>query len=424
MKYFSGKNPQFYFGGGICSDPAGATPYGVPVQRIEIGHTEKSMADIMAHLNSIRHRFTVQTYNLLTHNCNNFSSELVQFLCPGKDIPRFILDLPQECLSTPLGAMLRPTIDAMQQQMAQMGHSAFGAQQQGTDTAAFAAAAAQAANLARANPSAPFPGTSFSTAGATTFPQQQQPLSPMSIAEASRRPVLLGKGDVIQIRKKLAEFAPSSGLADSVSELAAVATSLGAEKAFPALDLLRLMCAQSENNSVEVASILPQLLRDFGIAADAPRPSRMMVLRVACNCLAFDSAACIALTHPDLSELLGEAVANGLAADQHEAVIAASAALACNLGAACIRGLAVTEDLSVRVAFAAAGWLQGGVLTSSTAEGEVIVHALVALGAVAKSHPTASELCRSLELGPSLQSVSHQDPRVQAIAKEVSALLA
>lgn len=48
-------------------------------------------------------------YSLLKHNCNTFSEDLCQFLC-GSSIPKYILDLPQEFLSTPLGQSLGPLI--------------------------------------------------------------------------------------------------------------------------------------------------------------------------------------------------------------------------------------------------------------------------------------------------------------------------
>lgn len=48
-------------------------------------------------------------YDLLHHNCNTFSNDLCQFLC-GCCIPKYILDLPQEFLATPLGQSLAPLI--------------------------------------------------------------------------------------------------------------------------------------------------------------------------------------------------------------------------------------------------------------------------------------------------------------------------
>lgn len=48
----------------------------------------------------------------MRHNCNTFSEELCQFLC-GTSIPKFILDLPYDLLSTPIGQTLAPLIESL-----------------------------------------------------------------------------------------------------------------------------------------------------------------------------------------------------------------------------------------------------------------------------------------------------------------------
>lgn len=57
------------------------------------------------YLEEIRPRYTAETYNLLTHNCNNFSNEVVQFLV-GASVPDYILQLPNEVQSSPMGALI------------------------------------------------------------------------------------------------------------------------------------------------------------------------------------------------------------------------------------------------------------------------------------------------------------------------------
>ncbi|KAJ4432762.1 hypothetical protein ANN_21400 [Periplaneta americana] len=56
--------------------------------------------------------FSPGAYDLFKHNCNNFTNEVSQFLC-GKGIPKYILDVPEEILSTPIGQSLRPLIDSL-----------------------------------------------------------------------------------------------------------------------------------------------------------------------------------------------------------------------------------------------------------------------------------------------------------------------
>lgn len=108
---------EYFFGGGIFCDPAGRTPYGVPEKRIVLGRTKKTLVEFEQFLDSIRPRFRMQDYDLIRHNCNNFTNECSQFLV-GNGIPKDILDLPTRALSSPIGQMLLPQIDAYRQQVA------------------------------------------------------------------------------------------------------------------------------------------------------------------------------------------------------------------------------------------------------------------------------------------------------------------
>ena len=81
-----------------------------------MGVTTKTITELQTFLNSINHQFTASTYNLLTNNCNNFSDACVNFLV-NHGIPSYIIDLPNIVFSTPMGAMLRPMIENMQNQI-------------------------------------------------------------------------------------------------------------------------------------------------------------------------------------------------------------------------------------------------------------------------------------------------------------------
>ncbi|KAA3479363.1 deSI-like protein [Gossypium australe] len=74
------------------------------------------------YLQEINPRYTAETYSLLTHNCNNFSNEVAQFLV-GSNIPDYILQLPNENLETTLRAgaipqvpQFRPSVSAQSSQ--------------------------------------------------------------------------------------------------------------------------------------------------------------------------------------------------------------------------------------------------------------------------------------------------------------------
>ncbi len=69
-------------------------------------------------------RFTAATYNVLKHNCNNFSDECATFLL-GNGIPKDIVNLPNEFLSTPMGRMLSPMLQQAQENLKVNSHQLF-----------------------------------------------------------------------------------------------------------------------------------------------------------------------------------------------------------------------------------------------------------------------------------------------------------
>uniref|UniRef100_A0A0B7AU60 PPPDE domain-containing protein n=1 Tax=Arion vulgaris TaxID=1028688 RepID=A0A0B7AU60_9EUPU len=115
---------EYFFGGtdGIEACGPGGTILGQPTQIVDLGKTEIPFDVFMEFLQELSDTtYRPEKYHLFHHNCNNFTSELAQFLT-GKDIPSHITSLPQEVLSTPFGAMIQPFVDAMH---VQGGHSPF-----------------------------------------------------------------------------------------------------------------------------------------------------------------------------------------------------------------------------------------------------------------------------------------------------------
>ena len=64
-----------------------------PIEIVPMGYTELPVEIILGFVEENSHRFTSETYDLLSHNCNNFSEEFVNFLT-GNHIPDKILNLP------------------------------------------------------------------------------------------------------------------------------------------------------------------------------------------------------------------------------------------------------------------------------------------------------------------------------------------
>ncbi|KAK4785633.1 hypothetical protein SAY86_002322 [Trapa natans] len=104
---------EYFFGGGIQQAPVGTTPYGTPLRVVELGITHVPQDVFDMYLEEISPRYTAETYSLLTHNCNNFSSEVAQFLV-GVSIPDYILQLPNEVMSSPMGALILPMIQNLE----------------------------------------------------------------------------------------------------------------------------------------------------------------------------------------------------------------------------------------------------------------------------------------------------------------------
>ncbi|CAH8355179.1 unnamed protein product [Eruca vesicaria subsp. sativa] len=96
---------EYFFGGGIQHLPAGTTPYGAPLRTVELGESHVPKDVFEMYLEEISPRYTAESYNLLTHNCNNFSNEVAQFLV-GKGIPDYILQLPSEVMNSPMGGLI------------------------------------------------------------------------------------------------------------------------------------------------------------------------------------------------------------------------------------------------------------------------------------------------------------------------------
>ena len=70
---------EYFFRGGICVTPPGQAMPMLACEVIPVGVTEKTQVELEAFLTSIAPRFTAATYNLLSHNCNHFSNEVVRF---------------------------------------------------------------------------------------------------------------------------------------------------------------------------------------------------------------------------------------------------------------------------------------------------------------------------------------------------------
>ncbi|XP_065349319.1 uncharacterized protein LOC135945509 isoform X4 [Cloeon dipterum] len=105
---------EYFFGsGGVQSVRPSGTVLGQPDRIVNLGDTfipYEVFLDYVLGLGDST--FRADDYDLFRHNCNTFSNEVSQFLC-GTEIPKYIIDLPQEILNTPLGAAIQPLLDSL-----------------------------------------------------------------------------------------------------------------------------------------------------------------------------------------------------------------------------------------------------------------------------------------------------------------------
>ncbi|KAI6027534.1 PUL domain-containing protein, partial [Pisolithus microcarpus] len=94
---------------GISITPPGGSHLGQPTRIVEMGETAIDEDTFEQYISEMHQEFTAEKANF---NCNTFSNECIAFLTGGS-IPDYIKSLPTDFLSTPFGAALRPSIDAM-----------------------------------------------------------------------------------------------------------------------------------------------------------------------------------------------------------------------------------------------------------------------------------------------------------------------
>ena len=99
---------EHFFSGGLQALPphrVQATFGLAPIERISLGRTRRSREELRAFLNSVEDRYRAEHYDLFRHNCNHFSDEVLRFLGAG-GVPERIMSVPEQVLSTPMGAQL------------------------------------------------------------------------------------------------------------------------------------------------------------------------------------------------------------------------------------------------------------------------------------------------------------------------------
>jgi hypothetical protein len=259
---------EWFFGGGIFNDAPGQTHYGTPMRAVDMGVTALDEATFIEFLDGIRPRFRMQDYNLVTHNCNNFSEEVVQFLT-GRSIGDDILTLPQKLIATPLGASLRPMLEAQQQRMTEF----------------------YTTNGGQANPLQSLVAAPTTT---TTTTAVATPPFVLFTAQKSTDRVVAKLREFVSAHAEsftsdehaaIAALVPDRLLSSmSIVPLVTLARKLPLAKRFPALDLLRVALADAD--AVRAVRASPDAERDLVQILSEPVETDAAATRMALRCIA------------------------------------------------------------------------------------------------------------------------------------------
>jgi len=121
---------EYFYGGGIQSESPTIFRQSTgmfPISTELLGRTSVSQEEFEEWCRNCMRmgRFTMESYDLLERNCNNFCQEAaVEGLRLHHGIPQYILDVPRRFLASPMGQMVRPMLEGMQVTGGHAGSSA------------------------------------------------------------------------------------------------------------------------------------------------------------------------------------------------------------------------------------------------------------------------------------------------------------
>ena len=78
-----------------------------------MGETEIPKEIFEDYLKDINHKFTADKYNVIHHNCNQFTDDVAEFLT-GQKIDEEYSRQAKKLMETPFGKMLEPMLTQMQ----------------------------------------------------------------------------------------------------------------------------------------------------------------------------------------------------------------------------------------------------------------------------------------------------------------------
>jgi hypothetical protein len=414
---------EWFFGQGIMSDRPGMTPYGTPMEVVQLGTTSVTLPAFMEELRRLTGRFNAGTYNLLRNNCNNFSDAVARFLL-GVGIPQHITGLPETAMNSPLGAMLLPMFERLEGQMAAHGQVFPGLaggihadperggghqQQQQHGESAWPTLAGVAPHIHTAHPAI------------ETVVGKLRQLAGEAWAVTDKQAAELAETIEHYIDHPTSADSTRGALrSDVYPAIAKVMAVLPDDKLFPAVDLMRMLAVLPGPNAHyrEVARTQPEApdsyLRLVGVAERAVaagsdpvqhRGLHLTVLRLLANLFSHGDAK--AVVPHDLLPSVVTYACDGLLHDP--SVKLAAATLIFNLAPHLPNG---GTDVDLQVVSALCH------LLSEEADSLVIHRLLAALGRIMLRDPSARELATLLDFDPE-RFTKATDKDIAQVATEI-----
>ncbi|KAK3078344.1 hypothetical protein LTS18_007758 [Coniosporium uncinatum] len=287
-------NIEYFFGAGVQTCYPGTTHHGRPMEILDLGRTELSMEVILGYLESLKQVYTMESYDLFLHNCNNFSHDFAIFLV-GHGIPEHITSLPQTVMNTPFGQMLKPQLDSAMRNVTQAPVPP----QNIPPPAARASKTAAAASA---------PPTAAEKAARMKYPALLQPsrLQPVTYAKVppmtkilaklgaqAREPIVNETADFIRAvndPETPQQEASLPNLGDLGAWLTKATTILPPDSLFAAYDLVRLAITDprireyfaTHTEGIKTTSTLLKHLGDLADNTDAAKV-RLVACQLCCN---------------------------------------------------------------------------------------------------------------------------------------------
>lgn len=386
---------EFFYGGGICVDNPGQTPYGTPVKVcekvlfqlrtlklvkiIQLGNTCKTFEEFRSFLSTIVHKYSFEKYDLLENNCNNFTNECALFLL-NKSIPEDILHLPSIALGTPLGQLLRPVIANLQQQFRQnFGSSSVLTSSNSNSTSKFSQAPD---NTSRDHLEAVAEDRSLEDC----------------LSEEFKSPYLFKNYDEQKVTNKLYQLNPA---VENMSRqgLLELAVSGESSSLFPLLDKLRFDILQDRNLAGEISQhYMSDILQKY-CCSSSPWSTTLMSLRLLTNMFRYDEIISEFLAQYSHQELVVKSLCGSFVHSKPSVVETGCAALRNFCRWLYFSKINLSEEILLQLGHDFFSFITGN--TCSDYGIQQRIHIILSIAALCIYSNTLLELARAMDLSAS-----------------------